>query len=1765
MKTDANLSLQSSAETRGIKIKWTDINGREHKISSTALESVMKALGMFDGKQIEPVAEPANQKGRRVRSVDDGQARRLSVRPILPDACVFKRGWGDTSVLPIEVRFQWQEVDLSKADLQVTFSIYEEYGAVRTGMAEPLEGESGAFRIAIGSEVGWGYHRLKITLQTPAVPGNKTNGSHSQQLEWEIPLIITPAQCYLPGSFSLNQKIWGPSINLTTLKSKRNWGSGDFSDLKNVISFCTAQGAGIAAVSSLHAQLAYAGKSSPRLPSHRGFISVLYIDVEAVEDFRQCEEARRLVASPEFQKALDELRQADVVDVRGVLELKLRILDKLYQYFRSHHLHRPSNRTKDFRAFQRQRGKELRYFAAHQAIAESLLREGSQFESWLAWPEKYKDPDSQAVLDFIASNNERIEFFEYLQWQAEIQLNAVGSMCLNSRLPLGLVLDVSPLCSYLGAEAWRHPDVFAEGLSLVEPPRPYLLDGYITEAPPFSLRGLRRAAYQPLSEILRHNMRHAGAIRMRGVFHWLSPVVTADDTTLDNSAIVSMPVEEILGIIALESHRNFSMVIMYYEEITGNDSENLLSTLRSWNIVPQQHLLNNEPEKIESRLAGREPFEHRLLEPLPPSLSPLSAFWQGSDLQALAERHLPPDREVRDRLIDLRVQQRMEILHSLESRGLLPEGVTPDPLSVPIATPSLLASIMTLMARSSASIVLFRLEDLVPSDHSVVSYEDVDQPNWRIKLTPSFDLLIESDVAELVVDRLQSERGSFFDHLELAPLAEVPAGKKLTIPQATYRLQLSKQFNLTDVEKLVDYLHNLGISHLYLSPILEARPGSPHGYDIINHKRLNPELGTEADLSKLSDHLRSCGMGIVLDLVPNHMGIGKHNPWWTDVLEHGPASEYADYFDIDWCPVKKELHGRVLLPILGDAYGRVIRDGQLKFAFDKETGKFNVSYYEHELPLNPVSYPLILGRRISVLNERLGSGNMLAMDYMSIAEALSSLPNGMGLTNDQREKRLREFKVSCHRLVELCARSPVVLEFIEQNLKDFEASDKDAAAVERVHDLLEMQSYRLAFWRVAAHEINYRRFFDINDLAGVRVEDQRAFIDMHEYVFKLLEERKIDGLRIDHPDGLFDPSGYFRRIQEEAERRLRAANETFNDTPSRFERQQDYAIYLLGEKILAPYERMERDWLIHGTTGYDFLNAVNGLLVDDGEESVFNEFYQICCGETESYDELIYKSKHLIMQTSLSSELNVLAHRLTQIAESNWMYRDFTLNSLRHALSEVVAFFPVYRTYVKEGTVSDVAISYIGRAIRRAKQHNRTVHPAIFDFIRDVLTLKLIDGIPSIEEKAGFEKDVVSFAMKFQQFTGPVMAKSLEDTLFYKYNRFVCLNEVGAEPNHFGLTTSDFHFLNEERHRHYPYSMLATSTHDTKRSEDVRARLTVLSEIPDNWQERVLRWMDYNEARYVYEADRKIPTSNDEYLFYQTLVGTYPLDLAGDQDLDLYRQRIEQYMLKACREAKENTSWINPDQTYEDGLVSFIRSLLRPENLGAKADPFFVDFLEFHEHVCRLGLIKALVQALLKFTCPGVPDIYQGNELFDFSLVDPDNRRPVDFNLRHDLLNGMRPFIENMEERSDDEKKKFIRELLQKYKDGRIKLYLTAKMLHLRAGSPKLFTIGRYLPIGITGEGKDCFISFARERHGETAVVVAPVLVSPLITPDFASLYRGPEETAYWMNTRLSLPRELQKRNYINALSGEKVEFEDRRPRISSVLQRLPFALLVSG
>jgi (1->4)-alpha-D-glucan 1-alpha-D-glucosylmutase len=893
-------------------------------------------------------------------------------------------------------------------------------------------------------------------------------------------------------------------------------------------------------------------------------------------------------------------------------------------------------------------------------------------------------------------------------------------------------------------------------------------------------------------------------------------------------------------------------------------------------------------------------------------------------------------------------------------------------------------------------------------------------------------------------------------------------------PRATYRLQFHRGFTFRDALELVPYLAELGVSHIYASPITEARPGSTHGYDIVNHNRLNPEIGSGDDFRALVAALHQRGMGLVLDIVPNHMGIGNENAWWLDVLEWGEASPYARYFDINWDAARPDLKGRVLLPVLGDQYGAVLEDGEIVLRFDAAEGSFSVWYYEHRFPVSPLSYPTIL---------------------TAGGAPLGTLANEFAiLRRMRRDARRPEAEALKRRLAE-AAEEGEVAGAIAEALEALSGRPGHPRSFRRLNRLLDRQAYRLAYWRVAAEEINYRRFFNINDLAGLRVELPELFAEIHRLVFELADRGEVDGLRIDHIDGLFDPGAY-----------IAALREAF---PAPF--------YIVVEKILARYETLP-DWPVDGSTGYDFTNQLLGLFVDTDSERAMTRLYQRLTGRTADFDEVLVAAKQRIMRVNLASEMNVLTRRFHRLSMAEWRTRDFTFNAMLAALEQVIAAFPVYRTYVSaRGTGADDR-RYVDWAVGQAKKQARAGDTSIFDFLHQVLT----GALPGHSHPA----DVLRTAMQFQQVTGPVMAKAAEDTAFYRYFRLLALNEVGGDPRRFGLSLAGFHHLMRERARDRPRTISATATHDTKRGEDARVRIAMLSEMPRLWGQFVTRWLRFNRSRRSEIDGDTVPDRNVEYLFYQTLVGVWPPGLAPDdvEAVKALAERVGAYMIKAVREGKEESSWSNSNAAYEAALERFVAAVLD----ASRPNTFLADFHAFIEPLARLSATESLAQLVIKLTAPGIPDIYQGGELWDFSLVDPDNRRLPDWQRRRTLLDA----IGNAEPSS----------LAAEWQDGREKLFVAHRLLHLRQQHPAVFAEGGYLPLnGEGGRANDRLCAFARSHEKMTLVVAVPRLVY--------RLYHNGD--AGWGATALPLPHEghwrdmLSERSYDSARIAANELFAD--------------------
>jgi (1->4)-alpha-D-glucan 1-alpha-D-glucosylmutase len=917
-------------------------------------------------------------------------------------------------------------------------------------------------------------------------------------------------------------------------------------------------------------------------------------------------------------------------------------------------------------------------------------------------------------------------------------------------------------------------------------------------------------------------------------------------------------------------------------------------------------------------------------------------------------------------------------------------------------------------------------------------------------------------------------------------------------------LQFSRDFTFRDAERLVPYLHALGVSHIYASPYLKARAGSSHGYDVTDYNALNPEVGSETDFDAMVAALARNGMGQILDIVPNHMGVGgADNVWWLDVLEWGQASPYADFFDICWNAPKPDLRGKVLLPFLGDHYGAVLEAGELVPCFNEREGSFSVWSDEHKFPLAPHTYAMVL----AAANGGGKTLDDLTAEFRKLKPATA--PGRARVATRARAGALKR------ELARLAAGDLELRAGVDRAIRTLSGAKGDPASFLPLHRLLERQHYRLACWRVAADEINYRRFFDIDELAGIRIEQAEAFEAAHRLVLRLLAEGKIDGVRIDHVDGLYDPLQYYERLL------ARIADDSGGDARP----------YVVVEKILAQHEPLRRDWPVAGSTGYDALNLINGVFVDGRAERAIDRVYRRFIGRHLDFDTVLHECKKHVMDTAVASELEMLAVELDRISEENWNTRDFTLAGLRAAIREVAACFPVYRTYIAERGPSLEDRRDIDWAVGLARKRHTSLETTIFDFIHGALTTDIVRK----RQRAFNRRAVVGFAMKFQQFTGPVTAKALEDTAFYRYTRLLSLNEVGGDPRRFGTTITAFHRLNEQRAKLWPHTMVATATHDTKRGEDARVRINVLTEFPEEWDRRLRRWSALNR-RAKSEVDGVLaPSPDDEYLLYQTLVGAWPIELLAPDEpaalaLERFRERVNAYMIKAAREGKQSSSWATPNTEYETALSNFVRRILDRDHSYS----FVIDLQAFATRVALPGMVNSLAQAVLKLTIPGIPDIYQGCELWDLNLVDPDNRRPVDFTRRSAALDMMR--------RPPAARRAGIAAMLRTWHDGNIKLFTTAELLAERRRRPLLFSDGAYTALDATGERAENLLAFTRTRDEAAIAVVAPRLVVSL----GAGEGRMPIGDA-WTDSAVICPPTLAGRRWTNVFTGEVVAVHDER------------------
>lgn len=978
------------------------------------------------------------------------------------------------------------------------------------------------------------------------------------------------------------------------------------------------------------------------------------------------------------------------------------------------------------------------------------------------------------------------------------------------------------------------------------------------------------------------------------------------------------------------------------------------------------------------------------------------------------------------------------------------------------------------------------------------------------------------------------------------------------VPTATYRCQMHREFTFDHAAAIVPYLDQLGVGDFYASPIFEARPGSMHGYDVTRHDRLNPELGGAGRFVPFADTLHKQGMGLLLDIVPNHMGIGKDAVWWQDVLENGHASRYASYFDIDWNPLKPEMQDKLLLPILGNQYGEELEAKHIQVVL--EDGRFYVKYYDdHRMPASPRSIPLIFfNRPIGTLPTEQETEGM-PEELAAILRELTQLPphetTDPGL-QEVRRRRLANLLPRLRAVLTSNEAAPVITHALEA----INGREGDPHSFDALDAFLNVQPYRLAYWRTSAEEINYRRFFDVNDLVGLRMETPEVFAETHCLVRELLAKKQVTGLRIDHCDGMFNPRQYLIRLQllylasqcagakPESETAANGIERAVLDQVRGYDWSASHGpLYVVVEKILEPGEHMPREWPVHGTSGYDFVYFANNIFIQHENLKAFNTLYDRLLGHTANPDEIIYRSKLQVMQASLASEVHVLTNMLSKIAAADRHARDFTDNILETVIRETIACFPVYRTYTDErGKYPERDIAFIQNAIRQAKRRNPDIDGSAFDFLRDMLLLRRRHG--AAEE--GTDPQQLRFALKFQQLTGPVMAKGVEDTTFYVYNRFLSSNEVGGDTKSFGISLDQWHAGNQERLEVTPDSMLTTSTHDTKRSEDVRNRLNVLSEIPGAWAGAVRRWQRVNaKAKRTLQDGRVVPDANEEYFLYQTIAGVWPWRAHEPNCRESVLNRLQDYAAKALSEAKTNLSWINPDPEYVRAVQDFLADIIRPDKRG-RDTPFMKTLDRLLSQIRLFGGVNSLAQLVLKATCPGVPDFYQGTEMWDLSLVDPDNRRPVDYELRRHMLTHLDELA------AQQGRAAVAAQVTRDISDGAIKLWTTAQLLRLRRSQHTLFRQGSYLPLRAADAAEQHVIAHARQDDGKSLIVAVPRFACTLMR----GISALPVNTA-WRDWTLPCPPELHG-EYRNLFTAEAVKLENALP-LARLFQSFPVAVLV--
>lgn len=1521
---------------------------------------------------------------------------------------------------------------------ETAWSITDEYGGTHEGRID--EGDDGLVLPALPI----GYHRLQLGDVTAT-------------------LIAAPDRCWAPEALDKNAHWWGLSSQLYSLRSAHDLGIGDYSDVASLAEGVGATGGAFLGLSPVHALFSTdRRKISPYSPSSRLFLETLFIDPKVVPGFAESG-AQDLLNEPEMQARLTRLQEAQLVDYPEVWSLKRPVLDLLWSHFQT------SGDRSAFESFRISSGDALEVHATFEALSEYFHEQGLL---WVGeWPGAFRSAASDEVRRFRHEHADRVSFHAWLQWIADQQLSMAANRAHASGLPIGLYRDLAVGADAGGSEIWSNPERYAHGVSVGAPPDPLGPQGQNWGLPPFNPLTLEEQGLAAFRDLVAANMRHAGAIRIDHAFQLQRLFLIPSGARASQGTYVSYPFDSMLASLRVESHRAKCLIIA--EDLgtapEGFSNAIMESGLFSYRVLPFER----------DGAAFKSPHEYPRSAISVISTHDLPTFkgwWSGLDIDLRQTFGIfDPERATAER--SARLADKRHFAEALVSEKLLP---SPESQEEPP-----LEGALRYLARTNCALTALQIEDASGElNQANMPGMDDGHPNWRRRLSSPVEALLAPGSSLTKMASILAEEGR--DVLARKNLLASPP------PRATYRLQLHENFTFCDAAKIVPYLAKLGISHVYLSPIQMASIGSTHGYDIVDHSIVNPELGGEEGFRRLSKALQEKGLKILLDIVPNHMGVGgQTNDWWLSVLEWGQLSPVAHAFDIDW--ERPGSSGKLIAPVLGSPYGEALERGELQLKFDEKQGSFSVWHWDHRFPISPKTYSTILEFALSALEDQAETKELHALseDFRALAGD-DYKDDGEILDNAERMKR---------HLAQIAASSPAVKKAVDGALGIINGNPNSPESFNILHRLLEEQPYRLTYWRVASSDINYRRFFDINTLAGIRVEVPEVFEETHDLIIRLVNENHVHGLRIDHVDGLADPEGYVRRLQGKV----------------------GPGFYVVVEKILEPGEKL-RSWPVSGTTGYDVLNLIDGVFLDHRNAEVLERIYREASGLRESYEDLLKQAKLEITQTGFASELEVLVGDIKKIADADRRTRDYTAFSLRRALVEIIAEFPVYRSYLGEGDPDAEDIRLIEETIEQAKRFGSLADTTVHDFVAAAL-LGRIKAHPA---------DLHRFRRRFQQLTGPVMAKSLEDTLFYRYGRLIALNEVGGDPGHFGLPPDAFHEANAERAQDWPHTMIATATHDTKRGEDARARLLALSELPDDWEQALMIWRQIITSHLTDIEGAPAPDANDQVILLQSLLGAWPLELLespSQEQIADFQKRMEGYVTKALREAKRHTSWINPDEAYESAALKVVKAALTPES------SFLRELRPFAHRLSQLGMLNGLSRTILKLTLPGIPDIYQGAEFWDLSLVDPDNRRPVDYTAREQAFSH------------EDE----VETLIASWPDGRIKQRFIACLLKDRAEAPLLYAEGDYRALDTDGEHATHLLAYMRRRGAEELVVIVPRLWAGLVSEGNIL-----PDKAIWDNTSIAFP----KGRWRNVLTGDDVIVGDAGAKAGGLLSPLPFCVL---